>query len=210
MKRNRHRLSRFVAARIPAMRAARAWRALLPDWTPDQADLEELDARPREHRQAVRVLMYGIPYTDPRWDVLAALLEWERREERKRRDAADELTRLNEEMDPLEERALRSKRPAWDDNVISMDEEYERMRYDSEVTVETPMPGMKVLQQHVDDMLDIVRQTKPVERSDKPVRRYEDGAFERSLTLVPRPGTPKVFTVRTLKSIREEQDRAGQ
>lgn len=194
MKRNRHRLSRFVAARIPTMRAVRAWRELLDHWMPDQSDLEELDARPREHRQAVRALMYGIPYGDSRWDVLVALLEWERREERKRREAADMLTR---ESDCGYCGADHSDGSTCDtySNVISMDEEHERLRHDNEITVETPTPGVKVLQQHVDNLLDIINETKPV--GIDPSERF---------VAVP-TGAPKVFTVRTLKSIREEQER---
>lgn len=138
MKRNRHRLSRFVAARIPAVRAVRAWRALLPDWKPTLEQLQALDRMPMEHRQAVRVLAYDWSYDDPRWDVLVALLEWERREERKRRNAADELTRLGQELNrtggPIDITEMIT------DNVVSMDAEYERLRHTDETTIETKLP----------------------------------------------------------------------
>lgn len=173
----RHRLTRFMAARLFQVRAVGAWRRLLPDWTPTASDLNELEHRSHEHGVAVRFLTYGWSYDDARWDVLLALLEWERRAERERRETADELTRLGQEMDYS--------------NVVSMDQEYERLRYDSEITTETPLP----------------------ERC----KWCEEGEYEHcflhkpeeeqpQLVLVPKD-PPRVFTVRTLKSIREEQER---
>jgi hypothetical protein len=160
MRHNRHRLSRLVSARVFWTRAVAAWRDLLPDWRPSLEELQALDARPLEHQRAVRILAYGWDNNDPRWDILLALLEWERRAERERRNAADELTRLGQEMD----------------NVVSMDQEYERLRHDCEVTVETEFP--------------------------------EESKRVGGLTLVPKPGVPRAFTVRTLASIRKEQDDA--
>lgn len=197
----RHRLTRFMADRRPVVRAVRAWRALLPDWTPSLGDLHELESRPPEHAAAVRVLTQGWAGNDARWDVLLALLEWERQAERERRAAADELTRLGQEMGKMEctcgscqdigcDVCRCHQRP---DNVISMDEEFERLRDDSEITVETPMPGMKVLQRRDLALEEISSKTKPPQR----------------LTLVPKEGTPKVFTVRTLASVREEMERDG-
>lgn len=203
MKRNRHRLSRFVAARIPAVRAARAWSDLLNHWMPDQSDLEELDARPREHRQAVRVLMYGIPYTDPRWDVLVALLEWERREERKRRDAADELTRLSEEMDrtggPIDITGMIT------DNVVSMDVEYERLRRTDETTIETELPRVDWAGNPEGSTYHSA--TQPLCPPGECTWPDCNCQAKAEFTLVPSPKGPKWYTVRTLRSIREEQMR---
>lgn len=176
MSNNRHRLSRFVTARTPAMRAVRAWRNLLPDWKPDLDQLQALDRMPIEHRQAVRVLAHGWGHNDGRWDVLLALLEWERRAERERRNAADELSW----MASHECRYCGTEHDNSDcdsySNVVSMDQEYERLRHEAEITVETPW--------------------EPSAHAT-----VEDG----ELTLIPKPGTPRVFTVRTLRSIREEQ-----
>lgn len=154
MRHNRHRLSRLVSARVFWTRAVAAWRDLLPDWRPSLEELQALDARPLEHQRATRILAYGWDNNDPRWDVLLALLEWERRAERERREA--NVMHL--------------------DNVVSMDQEYERLRHDCEVTVETEFP--------------------------------EGSKRVGALTLVPRPGVPRAFTVRTLASIRKEQDDA--
>lgn len=154
MRHNRHRLSRLVSARVFWTRAVAAWRDLLPDWRPSLEELQALDARPLEHQRATRILAYGWDNNDPRWDVLLALLEWERRAERERREA--NVMHL--------------------DNVVSMDQEYERLRHDCEVTVETEFP--------------------------------EESKRVGALTLVPRPGVPRAFTVRTLASIRKEQDDA--
>lgn len=166
---NRFRLLGWTQARTPWVRAVRAWRNLLPDWTPSLDEQMTLETMPHEHRAVVAVISDGWDPNDPRWDCLMALLEWERRQERTRRQLADELSREASEMSG-----------AWDDqpaplpdNVISIDEEFERLRHDSEMTVETELP--------------------------KPDH----------LTLVP-TGTPKVFTVRTLRSIREEQMRNGE
>jgi hypothetical protein len=126
MKHNRHRLSRFMTARTFGMRAVGAWRRLLPDWTPLASHLAELERRPHEHGVAVRFVSYGWTYDDARWDVLLALLEWERRAERERMHAVNDMERLARETGVM------------DDNVISMDQDYERLRHDSEITVETP------------------------------------------------------------------------
>jgi len=166
MRHNRHRLSRLVSARVFWTRAVAAWRDLLPDWRPSLEELRALDARPLEHQRAVRILAYGWDNNDPRWDVLMALLEWERRAERERRFAAEE-ARLthHENVDAMFEHL---------DNVVSMDQEYERLRHNCEVTVETEFP--------------------------------EESKRVGALTLVPRPGVPRAFTVRTLASIRKEQE----
>lgn len=99
MKHNLKHLLHLTTARDFTTRAVRAWRKLLPDWTPTLDMLRELDTRPHEHITAVRIVAEGWEANDPRWDVLMALLEYERRDERFRRDCADALTRLGQEMD---------------------------------------------------------------------------------------------------------------
>lgn len=79
MKHNLRRVLHLTEARTPWVRAVRAWRNLLPDWTPTLDALRELDTRPHEHVAAVRIVADGWEPNDPRWDVLMALLEWERR-----------------------------------------------------------------------------------------------------------------------------------
>jgi hypothetical protein len=71
-------------ARDFTVRAIRAWRKLLPDWTPTLDMLRDLDTRPHEHIAAVRIVAKGWSANDARWDVLMALLEYERREENAR------------------------------------------------------------------------------------------------------------------------------
>lgn len=80
MKHNLRRVLHLTEARTFWVRAVRAWRNLLPDWTPTLDALRELDTRPHEHVAAVRVVAEGWEPNDPRWDVLMALLEWERRQ----------------------------------------------------------------------------------------------------------------------------------
>lgn len=173
---NRFRLLGWTQARTPWVRAVRAWRNLLPDWTPSLDEQMTLETMPHEHRAVVAVISDGWDPGDPRWDCLMALLEWERRQERTRRQLADELSREANEMERSCAHCGGAHHwvtcPTYD-NVVSMDEEFERLRHDSETTVETELP--------------------------KPDH----------LTLVP-TGTPKVFTVRTLRSIREEQMRNGE
>lgn len=98
MKRNRHRLSRFVSARTFWVRAVHAWRELLPDWQPTLQELQALDNMPANHQRAVRVVAYGWGNNDPRWDVLMALLEWERRAERDRLIRAEAWTEMAERV----------------------------------------------------------------------------------------------------------------
>lgn len=80
MKHNLRRVLHLTQARDFTVRAIRAWRRLLPDWTPTLDMLRELDTRPHEHVSAVRVVAEGWDERDARWDVLLALLEWERRD----------------------------------------------------------------------------------------------------------------------------------
>ena len=82
----RHNLRNLLHldARTPSVRAVRAWRRLLPDWTPTLDAHRDLDTRPHEHVAAVRIVAEGWSPEDARWDVLMALLEYERREERMR------------------------------------------------------------------------------------------------------------------------------
>jgi len=101
MKHNLRRILRLTEARTFTMRAIRAWRQLLPDWTPTLDALRELDTRPHEHVAAVRIVSEGWEATDARWDVLLALLEWERRDERRLQDAANLLSETG--RDPWEE-----------------------------------------------------------------------------------------------------------
>ncbi len=151
MRHNRFRLLHWTEARTPTVRAVRAWRQLLPDWTPSLDALRDLENMPHEHRAAVAVITDGWSVDDARWDVLMALLEYERRDASMRRMVADEMSALRQELD----------------SPTDADEAYERMRSNSEVTVETPLSG---------------------------------------LALVPTPGTPRAFTVRTLASLRKEQE----
>lgn len=82
MKHNLRRVLHLTTARDFTVRAVRAWRKLLPDWTPTLDMLRDLDTRPHEHIAAVRIVATGWEANDPRWDVLMALLEWERRDVR--------------------------------------------------------------------------------------------------------------------------------
>jgi len=173
VRHNRFRQLRWTTARTPWVRAVRAWRDLLPDWTPSLDEQVSLETMPHEHRAAIAIVSDGWGPNDPRWDVLMALLEWERRQERTRRQLADEMSRLNQEMETgAEIKEYYAGQPApMPDGVIRTptvlgSEEFERLREESEITVETPLPG--------------------------------------KLVLVPKD-PPKVFTVRTLRSIREEQ-----
>lgn len=178
MKHNRFRLLHWTEARTPAVRAVRAWRQLLPDWAPDLDAMRTLENMPHEHRAAVAVLSDGWSTDDPRWDVLMALLEYERRDASMRRQVADELTAFSQELETS----------------ASADEAYERMRSNSEVTVETSLP-----------LLDWAG--NPIGSTHH--RAEECGGYESApnrLTLVPKPGVPKVFTVRTLASLRKERD----
>ena len=84
MKHNMRRVLHLTQARDFTMRAIRAWRHLLPDWTPTLDDLRELDTRPHEHVAAVRIVASGWGAEDARWDVLLALLEYERRQEKRK------------------------------------------------------------------------------------------------------------------------------
>jgi hypothetical protein len=187
VKHNRRRWLPLTEARARTVRAIRAWRNLLPDWTPTLDMVRELENMPREHRAAVTAISYGWPDDDARWDVLVALLEWERREERNRCWMADVVAETGMEVG---------------EEFVSMDEEHERLRLDSEVTVETPMPGMKILQQQYDRFEDLVRTTQPVEAST-PTRP------KKVVQLVPKEGTPRVFTVRTLRSMSMEHHPCG-
>jgi hypothetical protein len=83
VKHNFKRALYLMTARDFTIRAVRAWRRLLPDWTPTLDVFRELDTRPHEHVTAVRIVAEGWEPNDARWDVLAALLEWERREARR-------------------------------------------------------------------------------------------------------------------------------
>lgn len=80
MKHNLKRVLHLTTARDFTVRAVRAWRKLLPDWTPTLDMLRDLDTRPHEHIAAVRIVAEGWDGNDPRWDVLMALLEYERRD----------------------------------------------------------------------------------------------------------------------------------
>lgn len=173
MRHNRFRLLHWTEARTPTVRAVRAWRQLLPDWTPTLDALRSLENMPHEHRAAVAVITDGWSTDDARWDVLMALLEYERRDASMRHRLADEGKTFRETVAGT---------------MRAADEAYERMRSNSEVTVETPLPGCPCAC-HVCD--------------DSPC---DDCTNEPAgLTLVPKPGTPRVFTVRTLASLRKEQ-----
>lgn len=165
MKHNRHRLSRWMTARSIALRAVTAWRDLLPDWTPELGELLALDARPVEHRFAVKTITQGWSLEDPRWDVLLALLEWERRAERTKSHAIDKVDQ--------DCRYCGADHSDGSDcntysNVVSMDQEYERLRHDSEVTTETFIPDE--IREGYKRLTAVVYDTKPLERSNKPVR----------------------------------------
>lgn len=180
MKHNLKRILRLTEARTPWIQAVRAWRRLLPDWTPSLDALRELDTRPHEHITAVRIVADGWPANDPRWDVLMALLEWERREERKQH-----VTVLTEEA--FEDAA----REVFTDFKERLDEHFERVRADSETTVETPFLRACHWCDDADEEFCVLHDPAEPERP--------------RLTLVPKPGVPKAFTVRTLASIRAEQ-----
>lgn len=99
MKHNRSRVLRWTQTRTPWVKAVRAWRQLLPDWTPTLDEQVSLETMPREHRAAVAVISEGWEANDPKWDVLMALLEWERRQERTRLDLADEIARIGQVLE---------------------------------------------------------------------------------------------------------------
>lgn len=80
VKHNLRSVLRLTEARTFWVRAVRAWRNLLPDWTPTLDELRKLESMPHEHRAAVAIVSHGWDANDARWDVLMALLEWERRE----------------------------------------------------------------------------------------------------------------------------------
>lgn len=101
MKHNMKRVLRFTEARTFTVRAIRAWRRLLPDWTPTLDDLKALETMPHEHRAAVRVIAEGWATNDPRWDVLMALLEWERRQARDDEAARGYFRELKDRIEPL-------------------------------------------------------------------------------------------------------------
>lgn len=179
MKHNLRRVLRLTEARTFWVRAMRAWRELLPDWTPSLDEHRALETMPREHRAAVAIVADGWLANDPRWDVLMALLEWERRAERERVTTASLFKEFRErtEMYVAENTAgyYGPDGTPLPDNVVSIDEEFERMRYDSEITLETRMP----------------QEPKP------------------KLTLVPKPGVAHVYTVRTLADMRKEREGDG-
>jgi hypothetical protein len=98
MKHRRMRPLSYAAERARTVRAVRAWRRLLPDWTPDLDDMRALEAAPAPHRDAVKAITYDWDSGDARWDVLLALLEHARREERTRIRLADwEMSLMAEE-----------------------------------------------------------------------------------------------------------------
>lgn len=100
MKHNLRRVLRLTEARTFWVRAIRAWRDLLPDWTPTLDALRELETMPHEHRAAVAVVSEGWQANDPRWDVLMALLEWERRQARDDEAATGYFRELKERLEP--------------------------------------------------------------------------------------------------------------
>jgi len=105
VKHNLKQLLHLTMARDFTVRAIRAWRKLLPDWTPTLDMLRDLDIRPHEHIAAVRIVATGWEANDPRWDVLMALLEYERREAIKECVSSCEedayLKALDESIQPL-------------------------------------------------------------------------------------------------------------
>lgn len=121
-KHNLKRVLRLTEARTFTVRAIRAWRDLLPDWTPSLDGMADLDTMPHEHVAAVRVVAEGWEASDPRWDVLMALLEWERRQERMK-------LKIREEMESAR-REANSKRLVIPVRVVETA---------SERTVETPI-----------------------------------------------------------------------
>ncbi len=177
MKHSRFRLLHWTEARTPWVRAVRTWRQLLPDWTPSLDAQRDLENKPHEYRAAVAVLSDGWEAGDPRWDVLMALLEYERRDAAMRHQLKEEMASFSEVL-PMPE---------------DVDETYERMRSNSEVTVETPLSSI------TKEPLCTVEGCSWPDCNCAPEGR-------RILRLVPKPGTPKVFTVRTLASLREEME----
>lgn len=99
MKHNLRRVLHLTEARTFWVRAVRAWRNLLPDWTPTLDALRELETMPHEHRAAVAVVSEGWQANDPRWDVLMALLEWERRQARDDEAATGYFRELKERLE---------------------------------------------------------------------------------------------------------------
>lgn len=193
VKHNRARLLRWTSARTPWVRAVRAWRNLLPDWIPSLDELVALESMPHEHRAVVRVISDGWEPNDPRWDCLMALLEWERRMAVESARTAEAFQDFKDEWDH-----------GWDpeqivlpDNVVSMDEEYERLRADSETTVETELPKVGC---SCGSCQDIGCDVCPCHQNKKLVLVPTEPSIN-----VATGRTLKAFTVRTLRSIREEQ-----
>jgi hypothetical protein len=62
------------------MAAINAWRRLVGDWQPTLEQLQALERKPPEYREALRVISEGWSPDDARWDVLLALFEYNRRE----------------------------------------------------------------------------------------------------------------------------------
>lgn len=58
----------------------KAWRELLPSWQPTLGQLQALDHGPPERMVALRAVARGWGPQDARWDVLMALLVYERRQ----------------------------------------------------------------------------------------------------------------------------------
>lgn len=189
MKHNLKGIFRLTEARTFWVRAVRAWRNLLPDWTPSLDELRALEDKPHEHRAAVQIVSHGWDNNDPRWDVLMALLEWERRE------AFSNMSKVKQAFDDFRERSeadfATSLKQFRQGEKVSLDEEHERLREDSETTVETPFLRACHWCDEVDD-------------GERCVIHDEVEDKRPQLVLVPKI-PPKVFTVRTLASIRAEQ-----
>lgn len=190
MKHNLKGIFRLTEARTFWVRAVRAWRNLLPDWTPSLDELRALEDKPHEHRAAVRIVSHGWDNNDPRWDVLMALLEWERRE------ALSDMSKVEQAFADFRERReadfLTSLEQFRRGEKVSLDEEHERLREDSETTVETPF----LRSCHWCDM--------DADGGERCAIHDEPEDKRPQLVLVPKI-PPKIFTVRTLASIRAEQ-----
>lgn len=203
MKHRRTRVARWTMARTFTVRAIRAWRGLLPDWTPSLDQMAALEHQPHEYRLAISVLSEDWEAEDPRWDVLLALLEYERREQRARdtRDYWSEPGRVDEWLGQVVET---QKLEVADATGMDTD--------DTQVhgaVVGGPEEG------EVRDLRDVHPQAEDVHPDGEPVQQEPadgtpedspgdpDGTAGNGLVVVQR--APAVFSVRTLASIRAEQ-----
>ncbi len=187
VRHNKTRHLRWAMSRTPVVRAVRAWRNLLPDWTPTLDEQIALEGGTWEHRAAVAVLTDGWDANDPRWDVLMALLEWERREA-----VADERAHLG---------YADEKEAAHGVGDDALQVPGDQLAWDPEGT----LPNLR----------EVHAQAEDVQPDPEPVQQEQgDGGSEDSSGdpergegsgLVVERKAPAVFAVRTLASVRAER-----